>query len=401
VNQGTTKYAVRKRVARLAVPGLFLLFISGAIDGKAALSTKVRQPAGAAAGQAPRPGPRPGQRWHPTKFPASTVFVGDQACAECHKSKVMTARPNAMTTAMEPVGESKVLTANPKMSLSIGGYTYQITRRGQESIYTVSDGKQTISLPILYAFGQGKAGQTYVLKQDDIYYESLVSFYNEISGLDLTMGAQSVKPQSLMAAIGRQLSKNEAVSCFGCHSTGAVGGSRLHLDKLVPGVRCEACHGPGTDHVAAGKAGQPNAALIFNPGRLGADELSQEFCASCHRGNEEFSSLKGMEINNVRFQPYRIFHSKCYSDDRRIGCTACHNPHEAVKQDAAYYDAKCMSCHESSAASRNGEQSAPACKVGTKDCSSCHMPKTALPGAHFRFTDHYIRIVRPNERYPN
>jgi hypothetical protein len=151
----------------------------------------------------------------------------------------------------------------------------------------VSDGKQTISLPILYAFGQGKAGQTYVLKQDDIYYESLVSFYNEIGGLDLTMGAQSVKPQSLMAAIGRQLSKNETVSCFGCHSTGAVGGSQLHLDKLVAGVRCEACPRPGRDHVAAERPGNRNAALIFNPGRLGGDELAQEvlrFLPSRQRG---------------------------------------------------------------------------------------------------------------------
>src|SRR5215831_14504631 len=106
-------------------------------------------------------------------------------------------RPNGMAIAMEPVNVSKVLTANPKMSVSIGGYRYEITRKGNESIYSVSDGKETIALPVLYAFGQGKAGQTYVLKQDDVYYESLVSFYNEINGLDLTMGAQSIKPQTL------------------------------------------------------------------------------------------------------------------------------------------------------------------------------------------------------------
>jgi hypothetical protein len=29
------------------------------------------------------------------------------------------------------------------------------------------------------------------------------------------------------------------------------------------------------------------------------------------------------------------------------------------------------------------------------------MPEVELPGAHFKFTDHYIRVVRPNEPYQN
>jgi hypothetical protein len=28
------------------------------------------------------------------------------------------------------------------------------------------------------------------------------------------------------------------------------------------------------------------------------------------------------------------------------------------------------------------------------------MPKLELPGAHHKFSDHRIRIVRPNEKYP-
>ena len=54
---------------------------------------------------------------------------------------------------------------------------------------TVTDGKDTVTVPILYAFGQGKAGQTYVLQYDGAYYESRVSFYNEVKGLDFTIGS--------------------------------------------------------------------------------------------------------------------------------------------------------------------------------------------------------------------
>jgi hypothetical protein len=39
--------------------------------------------------------------------------------------------------------------------------------------------------------------------------------------------------------------------------------------------------------------------------------------------------------------------------------------------------------------------------VATKDCVSCHMPKLGPPAAHFKFTDHFIRVVRQNETYPN
>jgi len=312
-----------------------------------------------------------------------------------------------MAMAMETIAESKVLTANPAMTFRIGNYNYEIKRKDKQSIYAVTDGKETISLPIVYAFGDGKTGQTYILQYEGGLYESLLSFYKEISGLDFTIGAARGIPRSLKQALGRRLSDNEVSNCFSCHSTGGVSGGQLHLDRLTPGIRCEGCHGPGGQHAAAGKAAEPNAKLIFNPGRLGGDELSQDFCGSCHRGNDEFSLLKGMEINNVRFQPYRIFHSKCYSDDRRISCTACHDPHQPLRQDAVHYDAKCLACHasmESAAGSKSGQGSQaliPGCRVSAKDCTSCHMPKVGPPAAHRKFTDHYIRIVKPREGYPN
>jgi formate-dependent nitrite reductase cytochrome c552 subunit len=38
--------------------------------------------------------------------------------------------------------------------------------------------------------------------------------------------------------------------------------------------------------------------------------------------------------------------------------------------------------------------------VSKDKCVNCHMPKIELPGAHFKFSDHRIRIVKPNEKYP-
>ena len=338
------------------------------------------------------------QPWNPRKVPADAVFLGDAACGECHKKFVASHGRSGMALAMEPVASSKVLTENPRLTMRVGPYTYEVKRADKQSSYTVTDGKETISLPIVYAFGQGKMGQTYVFQRDGKFYESLVSFYNGPKALDFTIGHPRTVPRSLTDAVGRLLSEEEVANCFGCHATGAVTGSQLRLDKFAHGVRCEACHGPGGAHVSAIKEGESGGKLIFNPGRLSGDELTQKFCASCHRGTgDEISLLNSAEINNVRFQPYRIFHSKCYSDDRNISCNACHNPHEPLKEDAAYYDGKCLACHSLKGhPAKTG--AATNCPVANKDCTSCHMPKVEVKEAHFKFTDHYIRVAKPGEK---
>jgi hypothetical protein len=340
--------------------------------------------------------------WKPTFAPVGTEFVGHQVCAECHEERVKGQRQSAMGMAMEPVDEARILSAHSRLLFRLGKYSWEIVREGKQSRYSVTDGNGQISVPILYAFGQGKAGQTYVLEYKGQFYESRLSFYDEIEGLDFTLGVPRTEPESLVAALGRPMSKDETLHCFSCHTTGAVIGKKLQLDRAVPGISCESCHGPGGEHVAAGRAGLPNKDKIFNPARLNGDDLSQEFCGSCHRSAQEIFSKPGLDgLNNVRFQPYRIFKSKCYSDDKRISCTACHDPHESVKVDTAFYDAKCLACHQGKIASSSlPGATAPGCRVGAKDCTSCHMPRVNLPGAHFKFTDHRIRIAKEGSPYP-
>lgn len=340
------------------------------------------------------------KRWNPRRVPIGTEFIGDKACGECHKKSSASYSQSGMGLAMEPIASSKVLTDNPQLTMQVGPYTYQIKRQGQQTSYSVTDGQETLSVPLKYAFGQGRMGQTYVLERDGKFYESRVSFYGETKGLDFTIGQPRKVPTSLLDAFGRLLSNNELKDCFSCHSNGAIVGEQLQIEKLTHGIRCETCHGPGKQHLEAVKAGEPGYKSVFNAGRLNGEELTQRFCASCHRSADEFANLHDMGVNNVRFQPYRIYLSKCYSDDARISCVACHNPHESLKEDSAYYDSRCVECH--SLKGRPGSSGTlKSCPVADKDCTSCHMPKTEIRDAHFKFTDHYIRIVRPGEKFPN
>jgi hypothetical protein len=72
-------------------------------------------------------------------------------------------------------------------------------------------------------------------------------------------------------------------------------------------------------------------------------------------------------------------------------------------RDDSSYDAKCLTCHASSAhaGSVAARAVAPSCPVATAKCVSCHMPKVNLPGGHMAFTDHQIRVVKPGDQYPN
>ena len=40
-------------------------------------------------------------------------------------------------------------------------------------------------------------------------------------------------------------------------------------------------------NIDAVKEGESGSEFIFNPARLSGDEVTQQFCASCHRGADE------------------------------------------------------------------------------------------------------------------
>ncbi len=349
--------------------------------------------------------------WRPAKPFSEAGYVGSEACAKCHLDISNKQHDTAMGQALQTVADAPVLRARKRLTFKIGTFSYQITREDQQSLYSVTDGTNTISAPILYSFGQGKAGQTYLLQRGEAFYESRVSFYKEIDGLDITLGYPLTAPPSLEEAFGRQISMDETRNCFGCHSTAAVSGKKLQLEHLVPGVRCEACHGPGKEHIATVEAKKLDDLRIFNPGDLTPDELTQEFCGSCHRSAEQVIEMNMLNINNVRFQPYRFFTSRNHDpNDHRLSCTACHDPHQNPRSEVRSYDANCFSCYQSANALKSprlgkvehdqGREAKP-CPIGKQDCVSCHMTKVELRGAHFKFTDHRIRIARSGEAFPN
>ena len=295
---------------------------------------------------------------------------------------------------MELVPECKILKSHSLMNFSEGKFSFRIERKGDQSIYSVSDGQQTLTYPIGWAFGQGLAGQTYVFENKGDYFQTRVSYYQAIDGLDLTLGATNLIPTSIQDAAGMRMTPLDSPQCFGCHATNAVDRKRLVADKLIAGVQCERCHGATENHLRGMKQDDPKLAAMTKLTSLSPEQTST-FCGQCHRTWDEIASSGKLGVSNVRFQPYRLTNSKCYdTDDVRISCIACHNPHQEVDRTESHYDSKCQACHG------GGKPSAVACKVSRDNCVSCHMPKVEIPGSHHQFYDHQIRIAKEHE-YPN
>jgi hypothetical protein len=306
-----------------------------------------------------------------------------------------------MGLALALPGTNPVLETHPKLTARKGAYTYTVETHGKESTYSVTDGVHTVSSPIRWGFGAG--AQTWVLERGGKFYESLVSFYPAIKGLDTTTGDERLTPRSAEEAFGRELSQDESKACFGCHATNTQLGGGLNLGSMKPGVTCERCHaGAGThmEEISLKKLTPAPQAL----GTLSSEGISN-FCGQCHRPWELVVRSRWRGEMNVRFQPYRLANSRCFNGaDRRISCLACHDPHHDVVRKSSAYDAKCLACHASSSSLVPATAETPkSCPIAKTNCTSCHMPKVTLPGggSHLSFTDHQIRVVRPGDAYPN
>ncbi len=339
--------------------------------------------------------------WWPRKGDASrTDYVGAEVCAQCHSALANGQKQHAMAHTSMRAAQADALAR--KTEFKLGPFDYQITPQSGTATYTVTGNGGSFSAPILWAFGSGNRGQSLLFQHNGNFYEARISFFHNL-GFDITPDHPKTVPDSLENALGREISAEEAPSCFGCHSTASSTNNRLDASHFIPGISCEGCHGPGAAHVAAASAGTAeNPGMTFNPGRLNPS-ASVDFCGACHRTWWDINRLGYRGIQNARFPVYRLEGSKCWGKgDPRITCIACHDPHKPLVKELSAYDEKCLSCHVTAAGSKpSADHPGNACPVSQSKCVSCHMPQYEISKMHAPFTDHRIRIVKDASSFPD
>jgi DmsE family decaheme c-type cytochrome len=166
---------------------------------------------------------------------------------------------------------------------------------------------------------------------------------------------------------------------------------------------CEACHGPGADHVNAGGG---KGVSIFSFRDVSTEEISKR-CMGCHEYSEEEGNFSRSvhKVNNVscidchsphhaKGRQFLLVNSQpqlCYAchleakldfskpfrhrvNEGLVKCTDCHNEHGGYlsKQlrSAAAQDAVCFKCHVDKAGPFVFEHQ----PVKTEGCTACHVP---------------------------
>ena len=309
---------------------------------------------------------------------------------------------------------SGVLQQHIQQQFESGPYTYTLSRQHDAVRLKVSNKGESDSANLLWAFGSGQVGQSYLwLNQDGSFREARFNYFSSLNGFAATPGRLHGQPAEMGMALGRPVATFEAKTCFACHTTGLTATSALNETGFSPGISCEACHGPGAQHIAAMNGVEGSASgkdlHITNPARM-TPAQSVDFCGACHSTPWDVRLMGAVGLQTVRSPAYRLEKSQCWGTmgDMRLTCQSCHNPHAPLEHAAAAYDTVCLQCHANTGAAKrttvstaSEQHPGKACPVATSKCTSCHMPKYELPEMHAKFTDHMIRIVRPNAAIPD
>lgn len=156
--------------------------------------------------------------------------------------------------------------------------------------------------------------------------------------------------------------------CGSCHTTGyRPQGNQDGLEGIVgtwaePGIQCEACHGPGSNHVS-------------NPYGVALEiDRSSQLCGECHiRGS--ISSIDASGGFTRHHEQAEEFYA---SKHMALTCVACHDPHastinadEELNPNSGIWN-DCEDCHFQQAANQK-----PSFMANILTCTDCHMPPMA------------------------
>ncbi len=351
-------------------------------------------------------------------------FVGVKACAQCHTNEhaawlktghanmLQPIRPelvkadfNDVEVAFEGVevedAQKNKTKINPKVRLHREGDDFQVILADADNpqntqAYTVTEvlggtweqqfyiqvGKNVFPSPVRF-----------VIKDGQWRKAAFASFWWVADG---TPDGRPWRPEEMPAR------ETTDMQCNGCHTTGfkVVKDDKgtYAFSMADRSITCEACHGPGSKHVA-----EPNKGNIANPSKLGTLQQEQ-LCGQCHirvtnKKNKDLPYPTGFVAgmtdlqDRVEFWTYSTkpgnffpnedasknrqqYHDTMRSDHVRSGvtCIACHGGHSpGMSMNLMRVDRSqaCASCHPAQQAMFEGSAHQ---KKGVT-CADCHMAK--------------------------
>ncbi len=371
-------------------------------------------------------------------------FAGSQACATCHARAYQEWSGSQHDLAMQEATAATVLGDFDGATFTAQGITSRFfTKDGGYYVNTEGPDGELRDYRIHYTFGVHPLQQYLIAFPDG----RLQAFGVAWDARPQAKGGQRwfhlyaderIAPDDVLHWTG--VNQNWNYMCADCHSTNLRRNFDLEKNRFETtwseiDVSCEACHGPGSKHVAWAEAGTPTGAsnglaTAFNdrkniqwtlkdgaviaarsapPATFRAEV---ESCARCHSRHSPLGDA--VEDGKPILDNYRIallsedlYHADGQIKDEvyvygsflqskmyRAGvtCSDCHDPHSLELR--AKGNALCTRCHLPEAFDSPAHHFHTAGAPGSR-CVDCHAPETTYMVVDPR-RDHSFRVPRPD-----
>jgi tetratricopeptide (TPR) repeat protein len=378
-----------------------------------------------------------------TEEAASATFVGSQRCAGCHVAEAEAWRSSQHRRAIQVASDETVLGDFGDRSFTYAGVTSHFFRRdGRFFVRTDGPGGTLADFEVRYTFGVYPL-QQYLVEGSRGHLQAVSIAWDARPAAE---GGQrwfhlypdeTIDHRDELHWTRRQ--QNWNFMCADCHST--------HVEKRYDAandayatawseisVGCEACHGPGSAHLAwAGrKEGDPTRGLTVQlderrgvawtrhadsgrPQRTRPSTSQREIdvCAPCHARRSQLADgyragapfadhylpalLEAQLYHPDGQQRDEVFVWGSWLQSRMhqagVTCSDCHDPH--TQRLRAPRNGVCAQCHDPATYDARSHHRHPAGSTGAQ-CVECHMPRTNYMVIDGR-RDHSMRVPRPDQ----
>ncbi len=379
--------------------------------------------------------------------PPPLAFVGAAKCAVCHQREAELWKGSDHALAMQSADRPTVRGNFNNATFMKDGVTSTFFKRdGQFFVRTDGRDGKLHEYRIAYTFGIDPL-QQYLVEFPDGRYQVLSIAWDTRPAAAGGQRWFHLYPKEKIDHRDElhwtKPSQNWNFVCAECHSTGLQKNYRLAEDRFETSwsdidVSCEACHGPGSRHVAWAQDAQRGRSspdsprgLVFqikdtsggtwtvSPGEATArrnkplsSRVEIETCGRCHarRGQIWGDYQHGeplAQTHRVAFLDEALYHADGQIKDEvyeygsflqskmyRAGvtCSNCHDPHSARLR--ASGNALCSQCHLPSKYD-NPQHHFHTAGTEAAQCVSCHMIKRTYMVVDGR-RDHSFRVPRPD-----
>jgi tetratricopeptide (TPR) repeat protein len=377
--------------------------------------------------------------WSPPVATAST-YMGTAVCASCHDDQWQAWQGSHHDLAMQRATSANVLGDFDNATFTYGDITSTFFRRDDTYwVRTDNSRGELEDFRVEWVFGVEPLQQL-LLPLEGGRLQALAIAWDSRPATEGGQRWYHLNPDEIIVAgdplhwTGPYLNWNSR--CAECHSTDVKKNYDINQDQYRTvfadeDVGCEACHGPGSQHVAQARSMTPNWDSTFGFAmslkarglwqRSGDQTIARrsqplqtnvqiDTCGRCHarrgtlgeyRHGQPLADTHRLAMvedplywsdGQIRDEVY-VYGSFVQSKMHQAGvvCSNCHDPHS--NQLLAPGNLVCGQCHNPDVfdTPEHHHHSDP---EGSQ-CVSCHMPETLYMGVDWR-RDHSMRVPRPD-----